>query len=205
MAATAPLSEDADPASRADELRHLIEEANYNYHVLDNPTISDSEYDALMRALREIEERYPEVRTEDSPTQRVGGRVGQGFRPRVHQVPMLSLANAFSHEELDRWLAQVRRLVPEATVDFVVEPKIDGLAIALTYQQGAFRVGATRGNGIDGEDVPANLRTARPGRTTSARSASATTPASGHAPPCSPARSSGRTPMWRPAPASSAR
>ena len=161
MAATAPLSEDADPASRADELRHLIEEANYNYHVLDNPTISDSEYDALMRALREIEERYPELRTEDSPTQRVGGRVGQGFRPRVHPVPMLSLANAFSHEELDRWLAQVRRLVPEATVDFVVEPKIDGLAIALTYQQGAFRVGATRGNGIEGEDVTANLRTVK--------------------------------------------
>jgi DNA ligase (NAD+) len=148
-----------DPAARVDQLRHDIEQHNYNYYVLDAPTISDAEYDESMRKLRELEQRYPELQTPDSPTMRVGGQVGRGFRPHTHPRPMLSLANAFSHEDLDSWFQRVRNLVPQAAIDFVVEPKIDGLAIALTYRRGRLRVGATRGNGIQGEDVTANLRT----------------------------------------------
>jgi DNA ligase (NAD+) len=148
-------------AERIQQLRHEIEQHNYNYFVLDSPTISDAEFDGLMRELRSLEEENPDQVTPDSPTQRVGGEVGQGFRPRRHPRPMLSLGNAFTHAQLDAWHTRVRNLIPTATFDFVVEPKIDGLAIALTYERGAFRVGATRGNGIEGEDVTANLRTVK--------------------------------------------
>lgn len=159
MARTMPATDQSDDAARVEQLRHEIEQHNYNYHVLDAPAISDFEYDALMRELRSLEERHPELRSEDSPTMRVGGAVAQGFRPRRHPRPMLSLGNAFNHEQLEAWYKRVRALVPDMPLDFVVEPKIDGLAIALTYDQGKFRVGATRGNGIEGEDVTANLRT----------------------------------------------
>lgn len=159
MALAAQPMHDSDPAARVEDLRHLIEGHNYNYFVLDSPTVPDAEYDALMRELRDLETRYPQLVDPDSPTQRVGGAVGQGFRPHRHPRPMLSLANAFSHEGLDAWYRRVRNIVPNADVDFVVEPKIDGLAIALTYVKGEFKVGATRGNGIEGEDVSANLRT----------------------------------------------
>lgn len=157
--ATAPWPEEVDVATRVDQLRHDIEQHNYNYYVLDAPTIADAAYDALLRELRVLEEAHPELRAEDSPTQRVGGEVGRGFRPRRHPRPMLSLANAFNAGELAAWFQRVRNLVPNATLDVVVEPKIDGLAIALTYERGLFTVGATRGNGIEGEDVTANLRT----------------------------------------------
>jgi len=146
-------------AARVDELRHAIEQHNYNYFVLDSPTVSDADYDVLMRELRRLEEDYPELRSEDSPTMQVGGEVGQGFKPHRHPRAMLSLANAFSHDELANWLQRVRKVIPNAAIDFVVEPKIDGLAIALTYDRGRFRTGATRGNGIEGENVTANLRT----------------------------------------------
>jgi DNA ligase (NAD+) len=159
VAVTASVTEGSDPAARVDQLRHEIEQHNYNYYVLDNPAISDAEYDLLMRELRDLEAAHPELQAGDSPTQRVGGQVGQGFKPRRHPVPMLSLANAFTHEQLDAWFKRVSTLVPNATIDFVLEPKIDGLAIALTYDNGVFKVGATRGNGIEGEDVTANLRT----------------------------------------------
>jgi DNA ligase (NAD+) len=142
-----------------DRLRHEIEQANYSYFVLDAPALADAEYDAIMRELRALEEAHPELRDPDSPTQRVCGAVAQGFKPRRHPVPMLSLANAFNPQQLDAWLQRVRNIVPDATLDFVCEPKIDGLAIALTYERGRFRVGATRGNGVEGEDVTANLRT----------------------------------------------
>lgn len=161
MAVPADTLSDFDAAERVNRLRHDIEQANYNYHVLDNPTISDGEYDALMRELRALEGQYPELRSSDSPTQRVGGDVAQGFRPHRHPRPMLSLGNAFTHEELDAWLQRVRNIVPNTKLDFVVEPKIDGLAIALTYDEGSLRVGSTRGNGIEGENVTANLRTVR--------------------------------------------
>lgn len=146
-------------AARVDELRHAIEQHNYNYFVLDSPTVSDAEYDGLMRELRRLEEDYPELRSADSPTMHVGGDVAQGFKPHRHPRAMLSLANAFSHDELANWLQRVRKVIPNAAIDFVVEPKIDGLAIALTYDHGRFRTGATRGNGIEGENVTANLRT----------------------------------------------
>lgn len=159
MAIAASARHPEDPAARVDRLRHEIEQANYNYFLLDQPTIADAEYDALMRELRLLEEQFPELRTDDSPTQRVSGQVGRGFRAHRHPRPMLSLANAFSPEELDAWFQRIRNIVPRASIDFVVEPKIDGLAIALTFGGGQFRVGATRGNGIEGEDVTANLRT----------------------------------------------
>ena len=159
MALPNPDSGDIDPAARVDQLRHQIEQHNYSYYVLDAPTVSDAEYDVSMRELRELEQQYPELQTPDSPTMRVGGQVGRGFRPHTHPRPMLSLANAFSHQELDAWFQRVRNLVPNGAIHFVVEPKIDGLAIALTYRRGRLRVGATRGNGIQGEDVTPNLRT----------------------------------------------
>lgn len=149
----------ADPAERVQQLRHEIEQHNYNYYVLDAPTIADAEWDGLMRELRDLEARFPELCSEDSPTIRVGGEVLPGFRPVRHPVPMLSLGNAFSAEELEAWYQRVRNIIPNARIDFVVEPKIDGLAIALTYDRGRFSTGATRGNGIEGEDVTANLRT----------------------------------------------
>ena len=157
--ASALTGDGSDAATRADELRHLIEQHNYSYYVVDAPTVSDAQYDALMVELRALEERYPELKTPDSPTQRVGGEVATGFRPHRHPRPMMSLANAFSHQQLDAWLQRVRNLVSNAQLEFVVEPKIDGLAIALTYVNGGLKVGATRGNGIEGEDVTANLRT----------------------------------------------
>jgi DNA ligase (NAD+) len=152
-------SEGVDPAQRVERLRHAIEQANYQYYVLNSPTIADGEYDALVRELRDLEREHPELRDESSLVETVSGEVGPGFQPRRHPRPMLSLGNAFSHEQLHAWLTRVRSIVPATTLDFVVEPKIDGLAIALTYVDGEFQVGATRGNGIEGEDVTANLRT----------------------------------------------
>ena len=154
-------AQELNPAARATELRHAIEQANYNYYVLDQPTIADAEYDRLLRELRTLEDLYPELATEESPTQRVSGEVQQGFRAVRHPRPMLSLGNAFNFEELDAWYRRVRNIVPNATLRYVVEPKIDGLAIALTYENGRFVRGATRGNGIEGEDVTVNLRTIR--------------------------------------------
>jgi DNA ligase (NAD+) len=155
------MPEDAreSPVERAAQLRHEIEQANYNYYILDNPTIADVEYDTLVRELRALEEQYPELRSEESPTMRVSGDVGRGFRPVRHPRPMLSLGNVFNQEGLRAWFERLHRLAPNTALDFVVEPKIDGLAIALTYNEGRFSLGATRGNGIEGEDVTANLRT----------------------------------------------
>jgi DNA ligase (NAD+) len=148
-------------AVRAAELRRQIEEANYRYYVLDEPTISDREYDDLLRELRELEENHPELQTPDSPTQRVGAAVTTDFAPRRHPVPMLSLANARNLAELEAWHKRARNLLPNATFTFVCELKIDGLAVALTYEGGRLTVGATRGDGLIGEDVTPNIRTIR--------------------------------------------
>jgi DNA ligase (NAD+) len=154
-----------DPAARAAELRALLEEANHRYHVLDAPTISDREYDLRFRELVDLEVAYPELITPDSPTQRVGAPVEGGFPPVRHQVPMLSLGNAFSHDELREFDARVRRGLALGTEDspvpYVCELKIDGLAISLRYEGRRFVRGATRGDGTTGEDVTANLRTVR--------------------------------------------
>jgi DNA ligase (NAD+) len=148
------------PAARAAELRRLLERANHAYYVLDKPELSDAEYDRLFRELQELEAKHPELRTPDSPTHRVGAEPAEKFRKHRHLVPMLSLANAFSEGELAEWEDRNARLVPEArTAGYTLEVKIDGAAVSLTYGEGVFTVGATRGNGVEGEDVTANLRT----------------------------------------------
>src|SRR5207253_6739455 len=145
---------------RVEELRDLIGHHNYRYHVLDDPEVSDAEYDELMRELRALEEAFPEFITPDSPTQRVGGAPTELFAPARHRVPMLSLDNAFSWEELNAWGKRVERAVGQQA-EFVCELKIDGLAVALTYEDGAYRRGATRGDGYVGDDITANIRTIR--------------------------------------------
>ncbi|HEY8414457.1 MAG TPA: NAD-dependent DNA ligase LigA, partial [Thermaerobacter sp.] len=146
--------------TRAEELRALIRHHDYLYYVLNRPEIDDAAYDALMRELRELEERFPEIVTPDSPTQRVSGRPAAPFGRVRHAEPMLSLDNAFSADELRAFDQRVRRAVGE-DVAYVAELKIDGLSIALTYEDGVFVRGATRGDGEVGEDVTANLRTIR--------------------------------------------
>jgi DNA ligase (NAD+) len=153
-----------DPATRAAELRRLIEHHNHRYYVLDDPEVSDAEYDALLDELRQIEAEHPELATPDSPTRRVGGRPLERFEPARHLQPMLSLANARHEEELRAWLERSERLlnkegVEDAEIRFVSEPKVDGLAISLVYEDGVLVRGATRGDGEVGEDVTQNLRT----------------------------------------------
>src|SRR5688500_6913909 len=150
----------ADPSARVKELREQIRQHNYRYYVQDEPSVSDAEYDALMRELRSIEEAHPELVTPDSPTRRVGAAPSEKFAKVRHPVPMLSLGNAFDEGDLRAWYERVVRVLGDgAPIAFVVEPKIDGLAIALTYERGRFTRGATRGDGEVGEDVTANLRT----------------------------------------------
>jgi DNA ligase (NAD+) len=145
---------------RAEELRHLIRYHDYRYYVLDSPEVSDAEYDALMRELRQLEERFPELLTPDSPTQRVGGRPAELFAPVRHAVPMLSLDNAFSPEELAAWAARVERRAGPCAA-YTCELKIDGVAVSLLYEEGTFVRAATRGDGFTGEDITANVRTLR--------------------------------------------
>jgi DNA ligase (NAD+) len=149
-----------------DKQRHAalaaeITENNYRYHVLDAPVISDAEYDVLMRELRELEERHPDLRSPDSPTQKVGGVISTDFAPVEHLERLLSLDNAFSPDELDAWAARTERLSgPDATPGpYLCELKIDGLAVALVYRDGVLTRAATRGDGVTGEDVTLNIRT----------------------------------------------
>ena len=144
---------------RAVELRKEIKQHNYQYYVLDKPVISDAEYDALIRELETIEERFPDIVTADSPTQRVGAGIAPAFSPVQHRERMYSLADAFSTEELLAWLERVEKVIPKGEVDYVGELKVDGTALSLTYENGLFVRGATRGDGIVGEDITANLRT----------------------------------------------
>jgi DNA ligase (NAD+) len=152
----------AAPAARAAELREAVERANHEYYALDAPTLSDAEYDRLFRELREIEAAHPELRTADSPTLRVGAEPASRLEKTEHLAPMLSLDNAFGPEELRAWETRNARIADEVrTCGYVAEPKIDGLAIALTYEDGVLVRGATRGNGTIGEEVTRNLRTIR--------------------------------------------
>lgn len=152
-----------DPALAASvhALRDKIERGSYDYYTLDSPTISDAEWDAAMRELRALEAAHPELVTPDSPTQRVGAAPAPAFGTVKHPLPMLSLGNVFNEGELREWAARVYKLTGRHQVTFVVEPKLDGLAIALTYRDGRFALGATRGDGSTGEDVTQNLRTVR--------------------------------------------
>lgn len=145
--------------SRVAELRREIEEHDYRYYVFDDPVISDEEYDSLIRELERYEKQYPDLITPFSPTQRVGGQPGQGFAAVAHMAPMLSLANAFSNEELNDFDRRLRASLPGEKVEYVVEPKIDGLAVSLRYTDGNFVLGATRGDGEIGEDITNNLKT----------------------------------------------
>src|SRR5438876_3284548 len=144
---------------RVADLRARIEKANYEYHVLDQPSIADEAYDALIRELRDIEAKHPELVTPESPTQRVGAPPSSRFAPVAHARPMLSLSNVFDEAELHAFDQRVRKGLGREDVGYVCELKIDGLAINLTYEDGKFVQGATRGDGFVGEDVTANLRT----------------------------------------------
>jgi DNA ligase (NAD+) len=143
------------------ELREAIDRHNYLYHVLDQPEISDQEYDRLFRQLQDLEREFPDLVTPDSPTQRVGAPPSQAFAPVVHRQPMMSLANVFSEEELRAWARRVQGALGSQRIRYVCELKFDGTAVSLTYENGAFVRGATRGDGVQGEDVTSNLRTVR--------------------------------------------
>ncbi|HEX7505791.1 MAG TPA: NAD-dependent DNA ligase LigA [Polyangia bacterium] len=156
----AAASERASARERAERLRALILEHDRRYYLLDQPSISDAEYDELMRDLRAVETRFPDLATLDSPTKRIGGRPSEQFAPVEHAAPMLSLDNVFSDEELAAWALKLERGA-EGAITYVCELKIDGLAVSLVYEHGAFIRGATRGDGSVGEDISANLRTIR--------------------------------------------
>ena len=151
----------AEAQQRIEKLRAEINHHNYRYYVLDSPEISDAEYDALMRELKQLEEKYPQLLTLDSPTQRVGAKPLEAFGVVEHPIPLLSLSNAFSGDELRAWHTRISRLLGQDNFDFVGEHKIDGLAVALTYENGRFVTGATRGDGFRGEDITQSLRTIR--------------------------------------------
>ncbi len=147
--------------SKIEKLREEINHHNYLYYVLDAPEISDAEYDQLMHALRNLEERYPRFVTPDSPTQRVGAAPVQAFGVVEHRIPLLSLADVGNDEELDAWYKRVTRLLNGEKFNFVCEHKIDGLAVSLTYINGKLEIGATRGDGSRGENITQNIRTIR--------------------------------------------
>ncbi len=144
---------------RIEQLTGILNEANYRYYVMDDPTMPDFEYDRLLRELEILESEHPEYAKPDSPTKRVGGQALSKFEKVTHPVPLMSLQDVFSVEELEEFLVKIRQLHPEAT--FTVEPKIDGLSVALEYENGHFVRGATRGDGVVGEDVTENLKTIR--------------------------------------------
>ena len=148
-----------DPKERARQLRDILTEANYRYYVLDDPTMADYEYDKLLRELETLESAHPELVTPDSPTQRVGGQAVSQFEKVTHAVPLMSLQDVFSMEELNEFLNKI--LSEQGDAAFSVEPKIDGLSVALEYENGVFVRGATRGDGVVGEDVTENLKTIR--------------------------------------------
>jgi DNA ligase (NAD+) len=151
------------PERRAAELRALLQQASHDYYVLDRPTLPDAEYDRAFRELQELERAHPALRTPDSPTMRVGAEPASALAKHTHVVPMISLGNAFTEEELTGWEERIARLVGDDArrAGYVAELKIDGAAVSLTYHEGVLTVGATRGNGVVGEDVTANLRTLR--------------------------------------------
>lgn len=145
--------------SEIEKLREIIRHHDYCYYVLNSPEISDEEYDALFRKLQELEAKYPELVTPDSPTQRVAGQPQEAFAPFFHSRPLLSLNNAFTPEEVRDFDRRVKRMLKIESLDYVVELKIDGLAVNLRYENGIFNRGATRGDGTVGEDVTLNLKT----------------------------------------------
>ncbi|MEL6548151.1 MAG: NAD-dependent DNA ligase LigA, partial [Myxococcota bacterium] len=150
------------PVERIQHLRKELDEHSYRYYVLDQPSVSDAEYDRLYHELVALEREHPESVTADSPTQRVGAKPSDKFEPFPHRYPMLSLGNVFDHDEFRDFDARVKRhlgMAEDAVVTYAAEPKIDGLGVELVYEDGALRVGATRGDGITGENITTNVRT----------------------------------------------
>src|SRR5579863_273050 len=150
-----------DLEKKIDSLREKIRHHEYLYYVLDQPEISDAEFDKLMRQLKDLEAEHPELLTADSPTQRVGGKPREGFVKVAHSSPMLSLDNTYSEEELRAWECRVHELSGRKEIDYVCELKLDGMSLALIYQDGKLLRGITRGDGTVGEDVTLNVRTVR--------------------------------------------
>ncbi|KKB43645.1 NAD-dependent DNA ligase LigA [Bacillus thermotolerans] len=146
---------------RVQELHNLLNQYSYEYYVLDQPSVPDSEYDRLLQELAQLEEAFPELQSPDSPTQRVGGEALDTFQKVRHDVPMLSLANAFNEEDLRDFDRRIRQALDEDSYSYVCELKIDGLAVSLKYEDGLFVQGSTRGDGTVGEDITANLKTIR--------------------------------------------
>ena len=140
---------------RIQEIIDILNEANYNYYVLDNPTITDQEYDRYMQELISLEEKYPELKRENSPTSRVGGTVIDEFKKVTHKIPMLSLSNVFNESDIIAFDERIRKEVGNPR--YVVEPKIDGLSVSLYYENGEFVRAATRGDGVVGEDITHNV------------------------------------------------
>ena len=154
----------AEVAARVEELRALIAHNNVLYHTLDSPEIPDAEYDLLVRELRELEEEHPSLASPDSPTNAVGAAPSGLFQEVRHRVPMMSLDNAFDETELRAWAERLRRQDPSLDLEalaFSCEPKVDGVAMSLTYERGRFVQAATRGDGVTGEDVTANVATVK--------------------------------------------
>src|SRR5277367_2925914 len=150
-----------DEAGEVERLREELRRHEHLYYVLDQPEISDAEYDGLMRQLKELEDKHPELRTPDSPTQRVGGKAREGFVKVPHSSPMLSLDNALNEDELREFDRRVRELLDGQTFEYVAELKLDGLSMAAQYGDGKMRQAITRGDGLVGEDVTENARTIR--------------------------------------------
>ena len=144
---------------RIDQLRRELDYHNYRYYVLDDPVVADAEYDRLMRELVDLEEKYPEFMSPNSPTQRVGAKPLEEFETVAHTIPMLSLQNAMTSDELAEFDKRVKKLLGVSDVDYVMEVKIDGLAVELVYLNGQFANGSTRGDGFTGEDITQNMRT----------------------------------------------
>ena len=147
------------PEQRVEELREQIRFHNYRYYVLDDPQIPDAEYDRLLRELQTLEEAHPRLISADSPTQRVGAGPLSGFGEVRHEVPMLSLDNAFDDDELREFDRRVRERLELDELEYTAEPKLDGLAVSLLYEHGVLMRGATRGDGSTGEDITQNVRT----------------------------------------------
>src|SRR5271165_4611699 len=150
-----------DVRKKIDSLREKIRHHEYLYYVLDHPEIRDADFDKLMQQLKDLEAEHPDLVTADSPTQRVGGKPREGFVEVPHSSPMLSLDNTYSEEELRAWERRVHELSGRSNVDYVCELKLDGMSLALIYEEGKLVRGVTRGDGSNGEDVTLNVRTVR--------------------------------------------
>src|SRR5436190_22433858 len=151
----------AEAKARHAELTEEIRRHDHAYYVMAQPTINDREYDRLYHELLDLEKQFPELITPDSPSQRVSGEPLKEFKPVRHLAPMLSLDNTYSQEELREFVNRVQRILPGETLEWIVEPKVDGVAINLRYEKGVFTCGATRGDGTTGDDVTTNLKTIR--------------------------------------------